>query len=67
MLKSVGSSFIGVSPEFELALYTLMFLCGEEENDVEIGGYKVRVTCYSMGRKLNLMIGTSFPKCLDYM
>jgi len=65
VIKSIGSSFIGVSPEFEMALYTLMFLCGEEENDVEIGGYKVRVTCYSMGRKPNLKIGTCFPKCLD--
>ena len=51
VIKSVGSSFIGVSPEFEMALYTLMFLCGEEENDVEIGGYKIRITCFSMGHK----------------
>ena len=48
-----------------MALYTLMFLCGEEENDVEMGGYNIRVTCYSMGRAPNLMIGTSFPKSLD--
>ena len=41
-MKSIGSSFIGVSPEFEFALYTMMFMCGEEKNDVEIGGYKVR-------------------------
>lgn len=27
--KFVGTSFIGVSPEFELALYTMAFLAGE--------------------------------------
>jgi|TARA_B110000208_G_scaffold170193_1_gene211540 hypothetical protein len=65
VMKSIGSSFIGVSPEFEFALYTMMFMCGEEKNDVEIGGYKVRVTCYSMGRAPHLKIGTCFPACRD--
>eukprot|EP00937_MAST-01D_sp_MAST-1D-sp2_P003546 g3546.t1 len=60
--KQMSSSFIGVSPEFELALYTLCFLAGEQENDVEVGGYRVRVTCYKIARD---KIGTSFPKALD--
>lgn len=34
--KFVGTSFIGVSPEFELALYTMCFLTGEGSNDVDI-------------------------------
>ena len=34
--KFAGTFFVGVSPEFELALYTLCFLAGEEENDVDL-------------------------------
>jgi poly(U)-specific endoribonuclease len=34
--KFVGTSFIGVSPEFELALYTMTFLAGEDENEVTL-------------------------------
>ena len=35
-VKSVGTSFIGVSPEFEIALYTLCFLSDSEETEVEV-------------------------------
>ena len=31
-LKPESSSFIGVSPTFEIALYSLCFLCGEGES-----------------------------------
>lgn len=34
--KFAGTFFIGVSPEFEMALYTLCFLVGGEENEVEL-------------------------------
>jgi len=34
--KYVGTSFIGVSPEFELALYTMMFLVGNKDNIVRL-------------------------------
>jgi len=44
----VGSSFIGSSPEFEFVLYTLIFFCGQEENDLEIGGYAVKIKCFKM-------------------
>jgi poly(U)-specific endoribonuclease len=49
---------IGVSPEFELALYTLCFYMGEEDNRVNIGPYTVNVKCYRMG---NNKIGSAFP------
>ncbi len=45
-LKPVGTSIIGCSPEFEMALYTLCFLCGEEENSVECGPYWLNIKCY---------------------
>jgi poly(U)-specific endoribonuclease len=61
--KGVGSSFIGVSPEFEFALYTMCFLLGEVENEFTLNtGYdtfEVIVKCYKMART---KIGTAFPE-----
>ncbi|XP_074269728.1 uncharacterized protein LOC141592795 [Silene latifolia] len=57
VLKSVSSMFVGVSPEFEVALYTLCFFAGGEENHVEVGPYPVNVKCYRLGNK----IGSAFP------
>ncbi|KNC80526.1 hypothetical protein SARC_07119 [Sphaeroforma arctica JP610] len=60
-LEPVSTCFIGVSPEFEMALYTLMFLCGGEENEVTVGGYDLTVVCHKIGRT-NPKIGSAFPK-----
>lgn len=65
--KFVGTSFIGVSPEFEMALYTMCFLVGEEENEVEIQTdtdvFGVKIKCYTMaGGK----IGTAFPEVTSH-
>lgn len=57
-LKPVSTSFIGVSPEFELALYTLMFLAGVENNKVQCGPYKLNIKCFRYGKQL----GTSYPE-----
>jgi len=35
-VKDQSSSFIGTSPAFELALYTMCFLAGEEHNTIEV-------------------------------
>ena len=71
--KFVGTSFIGVSPEFEIALYTMCFLLGNDANDEtieeslnnidldtgtgDVFGLKIR--CYKMARN---KIGTAFPE-----
>jgi len=55
--KPIGSSFIGTSPEFELALYTTMFLMRREKARVRIKDYDVELVCYRHGHG----IGSAFP------
>lgn len=58
VLKSLSSTLIGVSPEFEIALYTLCFYAGEQDNHIELGPYNVNLKCYRLeGDK----IGSAFP------
>ncbi|XP_019446017.1 PREDICTED: poly(U)-specific endoribonuclease-B-like isoform X2 [Lupinus angustifolius] len=57
VLKSVSSTLIGVSPEFEVALYTLCFYAGEEDNHIQLGPYSVNIKCYHLGDR----IGSVFP------
>ncbi|KAK1286592.1 hypothetical protein QJS10_CPB20g01336 [Acorus calamus] len=56
--KSVSSTLVGVSPEFEIALYTLCFYLGREDNLVHLGPYPVNIKCYRLG---NDKIGSVFP------
>lgn len=57
VLKSVSSTLVGVSPEFEIALYTLCFFVGQEDNHIQIGPYAVNIKCYRLGNQ----IGSVFP------
>lgn len=57
VLKSVSSTLVGVSPEFEIALYTLCFFAGMEDNHIQIGPYPVNIKCYRFGDR----IGSVFP------
>jgi len=61
--KFVGTSFIGVSPEFEFAVYTMCFLLGEEENNIVLktntDEFRLKIRCYKMAHD---KIGTSFPE-----
>ncbi|KDP45985.1 hypothetical protein JCGZ_11888 [Jatropha curcas] len=57
VLKSVSTILVGVSPEFEVALYTLCFYMGGQDNHVELGPYPVNIKCYSFGDR----IGSVFP------
>ena len=68
VLKNVGTSFIGVSPEFEIALYTMCFLVGQEENIVELNTgtgdiFKLKCKVYTMAKD---KIGTSFVEALEH-
>ena len=59
-VKPIGSSFIGTSPEFEMALYTVCFLAGNgEEVHVELDDYDVIIKTHHMGKYL----GSCFPQC----
>ena len=62
MKKPVSTTFVGVSPEFEVALYTLCFYGGSEDNYVEVGPYAVNIKCYRHGRD---RIGSAFPIVQD--
>lgn len=61
--KCVGTSFIGVSPEFEMAVYTTCFLLGEEDNEIVLDTgtdeFHLKIRCYKMARD---KIGTAFPE-----
>jgi len=65
--KKVGTSFVGVSPEFEMALYTMCFLVGEKENifDIDTGTDLFKLNCkvYHMGKD---KIGTSYVEALEH-
>ncbi|KAI4377947.1 hypothetical protein MLD38_015497 [Melastoma candidum] len=37
-----------IKHEFEVALYTLCFFAGQEENHVELGPYQVNIKCYQL-------------------
>lgn len=63
-MKPVTSSFIGVSPEFEVAVYTIIFLMTTEKMTsvvVKVNEYVLELTAYRHGKA----IGTSYPKLLS--
>ena len=67
--KAVGTSFIGVSPEFEMALYTMCFLVGEESNVIRLDtgtGDEFELNCkvYRFGGRDK--ISTSFVEALEH-
>jgi len=65
--KFVGTSFIGVSPEFEMALYTMCFLVGEDVNFVELSTetdyFELEVKVHTMARD---KIGTSYVEAVGH-
>ncbi|KAM6970538.1 uridylate-specific endoribonuclease B [Aplochiton taeniatus] len=63
-MKPKGSIFIGVSPEFEFALYTLCFLSSPNERvKVTFSSYEVEIVCHHHNQK---HIGTTYPVLVKY-
>uniref|UniRef100_A0A3Q2QC33 Uridylate-specific endoribonuclease n=1 Tax=Fundulus heteroclitus TaxID=8078 RepID=A0A3Q2QC33_FUNHE len=64
LVKPIGGSFIGVSLEFEVALFTIIFLMSTEKMTsvvVKVDEYVLELVVYRHGRS----IGTSYPKLLS--
>uniref|UniRef100_A0A8C6TTM6 Uridylate-specific endoribonuclease n=1 Tax=Neogobius melanostomus TaxID=47308 RepID=A0A8C6TTM6_9GOBI len=64
LVKPIGGAFIGVSPEFEMALFTIIFLMSNEKMTsvkTKIDEYVLELIVYRHGRS----IGTSYPKLLS--
>lgn len=63
LVKPVSGSFIGVSPEFEMAVFTIIFLKSSEKMTaamVKVDEYVMEIVVYRHGRS----IGTSYPKLI---
>jgi len=67
--KSVSTMFLGVSPEFELSLYTALFLLGKEEGkesyELDIEDKDVRVRLYRIKSKYGDKVGSAFPELME--
>ncbi|XP_031420194.1 poly(U)-specific endoribonuclease-C isoform X3 [Clupea harengus] len=64
LIKPVGSVFIGVSPEFEMAIFTILFLTSTAKSStavVNLDEYQLELVVYRHGRS----IGTAYPKLLS--
>lgn len=60
-VKPVSTSFIGTSPEFEIALYSLAYFMGQEKSVVRCGPYLVEMAAFPMRCHGKTFIGSSFP------
>ncbi|XP_063757048.1 uridylate-specific endoribonuclease C [Eleginops maclovinus] len=64
LVKPVGSAFIGTSPEFEMAIFTIVFLMNTERSTtvlVNIDQCQMELVVIRQGRSL----GTAYPKLLS--
>jgi len=57
-VKPKGSMMIGVSPEFEIALYTVCYLMGHESYKFKFDDTAIIIKCHQMAGK----IGSSYPQ-----
>ncbi|CAG8477374.1 9756_t:CDS:2 [Diversispora eburnea] len=67
--KTFSTSFIGTSPEFEISLYTLLFLLGREDTRVTLDDININLKLYNFyersdREKKNRLLGSAFPMIL---
>ena len=58
-IKAIGSAFIGTSPEFDIGLYTAVYLMGYDEIQFPLIGVNVKISCFGINRGKS--IGTCYP------
>lgn len=60
--KPVGGFFIGTSPAFDLAVYTLCFYARPNENcPLTFNGHDVPVLAYTINCDAGECVGSSYP------
>lgn len=62
-VKAASTIFVGTSPEFEIALYSLIYLCGggRERHIISVGPHKAEVKVYPLGRMLGTCYAEEMP------
>lgn len=63
-LKPVSTMFVGTSPEFEVALYSMVFLLSSERTNVQIDNYDLCIRAYRIASQYGDKIGTCFPELM---
>ncbi|KAE9550443.1 hypothetical protein FO519_006358 [Halicephalobus sp. NKZ332] len=63
VIKRTGGFFVGTSPEFDMAIYTMCFLSrrGFKTCDFDLDGCPFSVTSYDMSQFNKVFIGTIYP------
>ncbi|XP_038056866.1 poly(U)-specific endoribonuclease-B-like [Patiria miniata] len=64
-IKPVGSSFIGTSPEFEVALYTVLYFLGKKSSMIEMDEYDLEITVHTFDRKPMNILSSSYPTMIN--
>eukprot|EP01108_Squamamoeba_japonica_P002296 TRINITY_DN2080_c0_g2_i1.p1 TRINITY_DN2080_c0_g2~~TRINITY_DN2080_c0_g2_i1.p1 ORF type:complete len:108 (+),score=59.84 TRINITY_DN2080_c0_g2_i1:202-525(+) len=59
--KPVSTFLLGSTPEFELALYSMLFFNRREKNRVSLDGVAVDITCYRIKSRYGDKVGSAFP------